>query len=47
MQSLFLNSTSYRQGHLIPFDFDAIWAMYPQVGLTGPQKFYYLTQFVP
>ncbi|KAL7409399.1 TLC domain-containing protein [Mrakia frigida] len=42
--SLFLASTSYRPGHWIPFDFPAIWQAYPELALSGAQKFYYLTQ---
>ncbi|CDZ97132.1 Protein transporter of the TRAM (translocating chain-associating membrane) superfamily [Phaffia rhodozyma] len=42
--SVFLNSSSYRPGHLIPIDFEAIWTSYPQTTLTWEQKAYYLTQ---
>ncbi|KAL7410660.1 TLC domain-containing protein [Mrakia frigida] len=42
--SIFLNSPSYRPGHWIPFDFPAIWSAYPQLAISGNQKFYYLTQ---
>lgn len=43
-QSIFLSSPSYRPGHWIPFDFASIWSAYPQMAISGPQKFYYLTQ---
>lgn len=44
---MFLDSTSYRAGHWIPFDFPAIWQTYPLTALTATQKFYYLSQSVP
>ena len=46
-QTVFLDSSSYRPGHWIPFDFPAIWQTYPQMALTSTQKFYYLSQYLP